>query len=175
MAETYITTKSVAQILNISEPSVRLHAQRMEKLGYEFSKWQNARQFKEQDVRLIEAALKMNSETKHDLNTCFEYLITKENEGEEVADKLLNENKPVVHRTEFLTKENEVYKDLKGDNQQMLDLLNAIKENTTPEESENDVQEEVELLGEEIERLQKELEAIKDMNFFEFRKWKKNN
>ena len=173
MADTYITTKSVAQILNISEPSVRLHAQRMEKLGYSFSKWQNARQFREQDVRLIEAALKMNSETKHDLNTCFEYFIVKENEGPEAADQLLTEKKPIVQRTEFLTKENEVYKDLKGDNQQILDILQEIKTNTHTDQEVEDMQNEAEDLKREISQLEDQLEAIKNMSYLEFRKFRK--
>ena len=177
MADTYITTKSVAQILGISEPSVRLHAQRMEKLGYTFQKWQNARQFRERDVRLIEEALKMNSETNHDLGTCFEYLVTRELEGQAAADEILDTQKPVVQRTDFLTKENEVYKDLKGDNEEILSLLGEIKNsvaNSEEDESEA-VKKELEAIEEEKARLQEELEAIKKMNYLEFRKWKKNN
>lgn len=167
---TYITTKAVAQILNISEPSVRLHAQRMEKLGYTFSKWQNARQFKEQDVRLIGEVLKMNSETKHDLNTCFRYFIKKDSEGQTAADELLEETRPIVQRTEFLTKENEVYKDLKQDNQQIMDILNTLKESAGTQNNNDETIDELKL---EIDRLESELKAIKDMNYFDFRKWKK--
>lgn len=83
-----ITTKNASQFLNISASSLRVYAQTMELLGYEFKRRENARQFSQYDLHIISEAMKFFKLHGGTMKTALHYAIVKEEQGEEIANAL---------------------------------------------------------------------------------------
>lgn len=83
-----ITTKNASQFLNISASSLRVYAQTMELLGYEFKRRENARQFSQYDLHIISEAMKFFKLHGGTMKTALHYAIVKEEQGEKIANAL---------------------------------------------------------------------------------------
>lgn len=83
-----ITTKNASQFLNISASSLRVYAQTMELLGYDFKRRENARQFSQYDLHIISEAMKFFKLHGGTMKTALHYAIVKEEQGEEIANAL---------------------------------------------------------------------------------------
>ncbi|MEK0238198.1 hypothetical protein WMY98_12160, partial [Staphylococcus capitis] len=83
-----ITTKNASQFLNISPSSLRAYAQTMELLGYEFKRRENARQFSQYDLHIINEAMKFFKLHGGTMKTALHYAIVKEEHGEDIANAL---------------------------------------------------------------------------------------
>ncbi|MCO6321389.1 hypothetical protein [Staphylococcus epidermidis] len=201
----FITTKKASELLKISASTLRVYAQSMEALGYEFKKIDNARQFSHYDLQLINESMTRYKKRGGTMKDALHYVIVKENEGPEAAESL--ETSEVVQHSHSSTRfdlnelQNDITQKINSNLNNILDhrfneLIEAIRK---PEIDKNDINllkddiaqlrassEEIrndrdkyirlyEQLERENEGLQQEIESLKKMSIWEFRKWKKNN
>lgn len=184
----YVTTKQASELLKVSASSLRSYAQSMESFGYTFKKIDNARQFNEFDLQLIAEALTRFKSVGGTVKESLQYVIIKDKEGVDSAEQLNAEPEP-TNNTMDLSVITEVQKNIvdtvTGSVNSSIDsgierLLNAINGQDTTKEDlkrlESESQKalnEVQALKQENEKLRKELDQIKSMNYWQFRKWKK--
>ena len=83
-----LSTKNASQFLNISVSSMRLYAQTMESMGYEFKKVDNARRFTKYDLQLITDAMDRFKLVGGTMKQALHYTIVKYEQGQEVADAI---------------------------------------------------------------------------------------
>ncbi|MGO1820147.1 MAG: hypothetical protein ACTH0S_10755, partial [Senegalia sp. (in: firmicutes)] len=83
-----LSTKNASQILDISVSSMRLYAQTMESMGYEFKKVDNARRFTKYDLQLISDAMERFKLVGGTMKQALHYTIVKFEQGKEVADAI---------------------------------------------------------------------------------------
>ncbi|PKE20731.1 hypothetical protein [Macrococcoides caseolyticum] len=188
MSVDYVTTKKASELLKVSASSLRSYAQTMESFGYTFKKIDNARQFNEFDLQLIVEALTRFQSVGGTVKESLQYVIIKDKEGVDSAEQLSAEPEP-TNNTMDLSVITEVQKNIvdtvTGSVNSSIDsgierLLNAINGQDTTKEDlkrlESESQKalnEVQALKQENEKLRKELDQIKSMNYWQFRKWKK--
>lgn len=196
-----ITTKRASELLDISPSSLRVYAQTMELLEYEFKKVDNARQFTQYDLQIIREAMERYKLTGGTMKQALRYSIVKAEQGEEVANALpthevttsdnnLQSLQEVEsHIVEQVTKGLADYIMSSNENTiQAIKSLNAPSEdvellkdkNASLETSVSHTQDELEKLRAENEVLKQEnanlrsdLEQLQNMSIWEFRKWKK--
>ncbi|MCC9117513.1 hypothetical protein LOY18_12045 [Staphylococcus capitis] len=204
-----ITTKNASQFLNISPSSLRAYAQTMELLGYEFKRRENARQFSQYDLHIINEAMKFFKLHGGTMKTALHYAIVKEEHGEDIANAL-----PELQE-DYVEEDNTPQQfDLSAFSDDIVsrisEQINAQIKEQSQNTTENVIQalykhdkptEDVEYLKRENERLQasvsqiqkdkdeyickykelesenkhlrSEIEKLKSMSMWEFRKWKK--
>lgn len=196
-----ITTKRASELLEISPSSLRVYAQTMELLEYEFKKVDNARQFTQYDLQIIREAMERYKLTGGTMKQALRYSIVKAEQGEEVANALpthevttsdnnLQSLQEVEsHIVEQVTKGLADYIMSSNENTiQAIKSLNAPSEdvellkdkNASLETSVSHTQDELEKLRAENEvlkdeniKLRSNLEQLQNMSIWEFRKWKK--
>ncbi|MCE5025569.1 hypothetical protein [Staphylococcus simulans] len=197
-----ITTKRASELLDISPSSLRVYAQTMELLEYEFKKVDNARQFTQYDLQIIREAMERYKLTGGTMKQALRYSIVKAEQGEEVANALpthevttsdnnLQSLQEVEsHIVEQVTKGLADYIMSSNENTiQAIKSLNAPSEdvellkdkNASLETSVSHTQDELEQLRTDNEKLKEEnaklradLDKLQNMSIWEFRKWKKN-
>lgn len=196
-----ITTKRASELLDISPSSLRVYAQTMELLEYEFKKVDNARQFTQYDLQIIREAMERYKLMGGTMKQALRYSIVKAEQGEEVANALpthevttsdnnLQSLQEVEsHIVEQVTKGLADYIMSSNENTiQAIKSLNAPSEdvellkdkNASLETSVSHTQDELEKLRAENEvlkdenaNLRSDLEQLQNMSIWEFRKWKK--
>ncbi|MGW8126829.1 hypothetical protein ACWEYS_13510 [Staphylococcus xylosus] len=197
-----ITTKRASQLLDISPSSLRVYAQTMELLEYEFKKVDNARQFTQYDLQIIREAMERYKLTGGTMKQALRYSIVKAEQGEEVANALpthevttsdnnLQSLQEVEsHIVEQVTKGLADY--IMSSNENTIQAIKSLREppedvealkdkNASLETSVSHTQDELEKLraeNEELEdeniKLRSDLEQLQNMSIWEFRKWKKH-
>lgn len=199
----FITTKKASELLNISASTLRVYAQNMEALGYEFKKIDNARQFSQYDLQLINESMTRYKKRGGTMKDALHYVIVKENEGPEAAESL--ETSEVVQHSHSSTRfdlnelQNDITQKINSNlnnilNHRFNELIEAIRKPEIDKEDINILKDDIarlrtsneairndrdkyiglnEQLEHENEELQREIESLKNMNIWEFRKWKK--
>lgn len=196
-----ITTKRASELLDISPSSLRVYAQTMELLEYEFKKVDNARQFTQYDLQIIREAMERYKLTGGTMKQALRYSIVKAEQGEEVANALpthevttsdnnLQSLQEVEsHIVEQVTKGLADY--IMNSNENTIQAIKSLREqpedvellkdkNASLETSVSHTQDELEKLRAENEvlkdeniKLRSDLEQLQNMSIWEFRKWKK--
>lgn len=192
-----LSTKNASQILDISVSSMRLYAQTMESMGYEFKKVDNARRFTKYDLQLISDAMERFKLVGGTMKQALHYTIIKYEQGQEVADAIPEPRKDKEQTPADLEAlqsnlvkqiNTNVHDELENHKQE---LLQAIKEsnkvindsediNTLKEENErlNSLYEQDRAINEKLElenkKLHEQLQKFNSMSMWEFRKWKKD-
>lgn len=170
----HLLTKDVAEVLGVSIPTVRNYAKTLEKYNHEFQKRKQARLWTDTEINIVRQAQDLYNSDDYPLDTCFQYAIASRNVGEEKARELLN--KPVgVAPADHSPQLERLEKTL-------LEAINGIKQDIAPTERLEDSQQyidQIEKLEQENKALQealdthkKELEHVKALNMWQFRKWK---
>lgn len=196
-----ITTKRASELLDISPSSLRVYAQTMELLEYEFKKVDNARQFTQYDLQIIREAMERYKLTGGTMKQALRYSIVKAEQGEEVANALpthevttsdnnLQSLQEVEsHIVEQVTKGLADY--IMSSNENTIQAIKSLREpledvellkdkNASLETSVSHTQDELEKLRNDYKELEDEniklrsdLEQLQNMSIWEFRKWKK--
>lgn len=192
-----LSTKNASQLLNISVSSMRLYAQTMESMGYDFKKVDNARRFTQYDLQLISDAMERFKLVGGTMKQALHYTIIKYEQGQEVADAIPEPRKDKEQTPADLEAlqsnlvkqiNTNVHDELENHKQE---LLQAIKEsnkvindsediNTLKEENErlNSLYKQDRAINEKLEqentKLREQLQKFNSMNMWEFRKWKKD-
>lgn len=192
-----LSTKNASQLLEISVSSMRLYAQTMEAMGYEFKKVDNARKFTKYDLQLISEAMERFKLVGGTMKQALHYTIVKFEQGKEVADAIPT---PVTEKDsttiDLQELQNNMVKQinsnfeykLESNKNELLDALRDAIRNTNNSEDINHLKEEnkrLKALYEEIvqtsnklreenKKLKYEMDQLISMSIWEFRKWKKN-
>ena len=193
-----LSTKNASQQLQISVSSMRLYAQTMEAMGYEFKKVDNARRFTIHDLQIISEAMERFKLVGGTMKQALHYTIVKFEQGKEVADAIPT---PVTEKestpTDLQELQNNMIKQinsnfdykLEDNKNELLDALRDAVANTNDSEDINNLKEENERLNklydemkrnhdelkEENEKLKSAMDQFHKMSMWEFRKWKKSN
>ncbi|MEB7802514.1 hypothetical protein NGC89_13765 [Staphylococcus xylosus] len=197
-----ITTKRASELLDISPSSLRVYAQTMELLEYEFKKVDNARQFTQYDLQIIREAMERYKLTGGTMKQALRYSIVKAEQGEEVANALPTHEATTSdnnlqslqevesHIVEQVTKGLANY--ITSSNENTLQAIKSLREppedvealknkNASLETSVSHTQDELEKLRADYKKLEDEnanlrsdLEQLQNMSIWEFRKWKKH-
>lgn len=200
----FITTKKASELLKISASTLRVYAQNMEALGYEFKKIDNARQFSQYDLQLINESMTRYKKRGGTMKDALHYVIVKENEGPEAAEALetseavqQSQSSPHFDLNEL---QNDITQKINSNLNNILDhrfneLIEAVRKpeidkedinvlkddnarlRASNEEIRNDRDKYIGLYEElehENKELQQEIESLKNMSIWEFRKWKKD-
>lgn len=200
----FITTKKASELLNISASTLRVYAQNMEALGYEFKKIDNARQFSQHDLQLINESMTRYKHRGGTMKDALHYVIVKENEGPEAAESLetsISDQQPHSStRFDLNELQNDITQKINNNLNNILDhrfneLIDAIRKPEIDKEDINILKDDIarlsasseairndrdkyielnEQLERENEELQQEIESLKNMSIWEFRRWKKN-
>lgn len=201
----FITTKKASELLKISASTLRVYAQNMEALGYEFKKIDNARQFSQHDLQLINESMARYKHRGGTMKDALHYVIVKENEGPEAAEAL--ETSEVVqhshgssNRFDLNELQNDITQKINSNLNNILDhrfneLIEAVRKPGIDKEDINILKDDIarlrasneeirndrdkyiglyEELEHENKELQQEIESLKNMSIWEFRKWKKD-
>lgn len=192
----FITTKNASSLLGVSASSLRVYAQHMESVGYSFKKVENARQFSKYDLQIISEALERYKLTGGAIKDALHYVIVKEEKGEAEAEALQSLPKETQSQELNTLDTEQLKKDLSqyiSDNinstleKHFQNVTEAISDVSNTKDDTKPMQDEIErlrALNEQIKsdrdyyknkhaNLVSELEEIKNMGIFEFRKWKK--
>lgn len=192
-----VTTKNASNFLGVSASSLRVYAQHMESVGYSFKKVENARQFSRYDLQIISEALERYKLTGGAIKDALHYVIVKEEKGEAEAEALQSLPKE-KQAQEVNTFDVEQFKqDLSqyiNDNlnstleKHLQDVTEAITDVSNTKDDTKPLQDEIErlrALNEQLEserdqyklessNMSDEIEQLKTMSIWEFRKWKKD-
>ena len=192
-----LSTKNASQLLEISVSSMRLYAQTMEAMGYEFEKVDNARKFTKYDLQLISEAMERFKLVGGTMKQALHYTIVKFEQGKEVADAIPT---PVTEKestpadlqelqSNMINKINSNFEyKLEHNKNELLDALRDVITSTNDSDDINNLKEENERLNkryDEMKRnhdelkdenanLRSDLEQLQNMSMWEFRKWKKD-
>lgn len=200
----FITTKKASELLNISASTLRVYAQNMESLGYEFKKIDNARQFSQHDLQLINESMTRYKHRGGTMKDALHYVIVKENEGPEAAESLetsvSDQQSHSSTRFDLNELQNDITQKINSNLKNILDHrfnelietirkpeidkgdINILKDDiarlrASSEAMRNDRDKYIELykhLERENKELKQEIESLKNMSMWEFRKWKKD-
>lgn len=200
----FITTKKASELLNVSASTLRVYAQNMEALGYEFKKIDNARQFSQHDLQLINESMTRYKHRGGTMKDALHYVIVKENEGPEAAESLetsvSDQQSHSSIRFDLNELQNDITQKINNNLNNILDhrfneLIEAIRKpeidkrdinilkddiarlRASSEAMRNDRDKYIELykhLERENKELKQEIESLKNMSMWEFRKWKKD-
>ena len=192
-----LSTKNASQLLEISVSSMRLYAQTMEAMGYEFKKVDNARRFTKYDLQLISEAMERFKLVGGTMKQALHYMIVKFEQGKEVADAIPT---PVTEKNSTPTDLQElqnnmvnqintnVHDELENHKRELLQAIKQSQEaindsediNTIKEENERlkalykESEETTKELAQENKKLKNEMDQLNSMSMWEFRKWKKD-
>lgn len=192
----FITTKKASELLKISASTLRVYAQNMEALGYEFKKIDNARQFSQHDLQLINESMTRYKRRGGTMKDALHYVIVKEEKGEAEAEALQSlpkeQHSQDVESLDVEQFKQELSKYISDNINSTLekhfqDVTEAISDVSNTQDDTKPMQEEIERLRALNEQLQDErdqyklqnsnmsyeIERLKSMSIWEFRKWKK--
>lgn len=181
----------------MSASSLRVYAQHMEAVGYSFKKVENARQFSKHDLQIISEALERYKLTGGTIKDALHYVIVKEEKGEAEAEALQplpkQQRSQDVDRFDVAQFKQELSKYISNNINSTLEkhfqnVTEAISDVSNTQDDTKPMQEEIERLRALNEQLQderdqyksenlnmsNEIEQLKSMSIWEFRKWKKD-
>lgn len=193
-----LSTKNASQFLNISVSSMRLYAQTMESMGYEFKKVDNARRFTRYDLQLITDAMDRFKLVGGTMKQALHYTIVKYEQGQEIADAIPEPRKETSKAPEDLKSlqsnlvnkiSNNIQTELGKQYNQLLKAIESIHNEQDSVEDVNHLKQENERLNslyeqiktdkekleQENAKLHDQLNKFNSMSMWEFRKWKKIN
>lgn len=193
-----VTTKNASNFLGVSASSLRVYAQHMESVGYSFKKVENARQFSRYDLQIISEALERYKLTGGAIKDALHYVIVKEEKGEAEAEALQSLPKEKQSQEVNTFDVEQFKKDLSqyiNDNlnntleKHLQDVTEAITDVSNTKDDTKPMQDEIErlrALNEQLEserdqyklessNMSDEIEQLKTMSIWEFRKWKKKD
>lgn len=177
----YLTTKRVAQVLRVSEPTVRNYATTLEQYGHTFKKKKNARLWTAYDIQIVEEIMEMYSRTDYDLDKCFHYVVVKHNKGEEAAQEILKTNQidPPMDANLLDLAEQNIIRAQEDQAQAVLDELAELKQmihtagdSKTLEQENAALKRELADKEEALQALKGEIEHVKTLSIFQFMKWR---
>lgn len=193
-----VTTKNASNFLGVSASSLRVYAQHMEAVGYSFKKVENARQFSRYDLQIISEALERYKLSGGTIKDALHYVVVKEEKGEAEAEALqslpkekqsqgvrafdIEQFKQDLSQCINDNLNSTLEKHLQNVTEAITDISNA-KDDTKP------LQDEIErlrALNKQLEserdqyklensNMSNEMEKIRNMSIWEFRKWKKKD
>lgn len=193
-----VTTKNASNFLGVSASSLRVYAQHMEAVGYSFKKVENARQFSRYDLQIISEALERYKLSGGTIKDALHYVVVKEEKGEAEAEAL--QSLPKEKQSQGVRAFD--IEQFKQDLSQYInnDLNSTLKkhlQNVTEAITDiSNAKDDTKLLQDEIERLRalnkqleserdqyklensnmsNEMEKLRNMSIWEFRKWKKKD
>ena len=192
-----LSTKNASQFLNISVSSMRLYAQTMASMGYEFQKVDNARRFTKYDLQLITDAMDRFKLVGGTMKQALHYTIVKYEQGQEVADAIPEPRKETSKAPEDLKSlQSNLVNEISNSIQTELgkhhnELLKAIEDTHSKQDNTEDInnlkqqnnrlnklyeqrQIDNEKLKQENAKLREQLDKFNSMSMWEFRKWKKD-
>lgn len=169
----------------------------MESVGYSFKKVENARQFSRYDLQIISEALERYKLTGGAIKDALHYVIVKEEKGEAEAEALQSLPKEKQSQEVNTLDTEQLKKDLSqyiNDNlnstleKHLQDVTEAITDVSNTKDDTKPLQDEIErlrALNEQLEserdqyklessNMSDEMEQLKTMSIWEFRKWKKD-
>ncbi|MBF2779968.1 hypothetical protein IOR54_12810 [Staphylococcus saprophyticus] len=192
-----VTTKNASNFLGVSASSLRVYAQHMESVGYSFKKVENARQFSRYDLQIISEALERYKLTGGAIKDALHYVIVKEEKGEAEAEALQSLPKEKQSQEVNTLDTEQLKKDLSqyiSDNinstleKHFQNVTEAITDVSNTKDDTKPMQDEIErlrALNKQLENernqyksqstnMSSEIEQLKTMSIWEFRKWKKD-
>lgn len=192
-----VTTKNASNFLGVSASSLRVYAQHMEAVGYSFKKVENARQFSRYDLQIISEALERYKLIGGTIKDALHYVVVKEEKGEAEAEALQSLPKETQSQRVNVFDIEQFKQDL---SQYINNNLNSTLEKHLQNVTEaitdiSNTRNDTKPLQDEIERLRtlnkqleserdqyklensnmsNEMETLRNMSIWEFRKWKKD-
>lgn len=193
----FITTKNASNLLGVSASSLRVYAQHMEAVGYSFKKVENARQFSRYDLQIISEALERYKLSGGTIKDALHYVVVKEEKGEAEAEALQSLPKETQSQggdafdieqfkqdlSQYINNNlnSTLEKHLQNVTEAITDISNA-KDDTKPLQDEikrlralnKQLESERDQYKLENSNMSDEMEQLKTMSIWEFRKWKKD-
>lgn len=177
-------TKEVAAYLGLSDPTIRNYAKTLERYNHEFKKRKQARLWTDTEINMIREIQELYNENDYPLDTCFQYVIAKRNVGEEKAKELLE--RPV---SDMQQEPSPQLDKIDMNVMELLEAVNGIKEGLAPnnelleyQDKEQDYIEQVNALKSKLsasqnenEQLKQQLDHVKSLSMWQFRKWKQES
>lgn len=201
MENRILLAHEVADLLNISIGTVRNYAKALERSGHVFSKRKQARLWTETEINRVREVTELYNNYDYPLEMCFEYVVTKHEAGEDKAKEVLqhapyiSNNDPDNAQIEALTGNvRSLLDELTNNFESVHNKLNVLDTKIDTQDNSIDYKEmeqeyknevdhvkseneklsaELEALEDEKKQLEEQIEALKDMNTFEFWKFKR--
>lgn len=193
-----VTTKNASNFLGVSASSLRVYAQHMEAVGYSFKKVENARQFSRYDLQIISEALERYKLSGGTIKDALHYVVVKEEKGEAEAEALqsLPKEKQSQGVKAFDIKQfkqdlsqyinNNLNSTLEKHLQNVTEAITDISKSKDDTKPLQDEIERLRALNKQLEserdqyklensNMSNEMEKLRNMSIWEFRKWKKKD
>lgn len=193
-----VTTKNASNFLGVSASSLRVYAQHMEAVGYSFKKVENARQFSRYDLQIISEALERYKLSGGTIKDALHYVVVKEEKGEAEAEALQSLPKEKQSQGVKAFDIEQFKQDLSqyiNNNlnstleKHLQNVTEAITDISKPKDDTKPLQDEIErlrALNKQLEserdqyklensNMSNEMEKLRNMSIWEFRKWKKKD
>ncbi|MBG3870457.1 hypothetical protein [Staphylococcus haemolyticus] len=193
-----VTTKNASNFLGVSASSLRVYAQHMEAVGYSFKKVENARQFSRYDLQIISEALERYKLSGGTIKDALHYVVVKEEKGEAEAEALQSLPKEKQSQGVKAFDIEQFKQDLSqyiNNNlnstleKHLQNVTEAITDISKSKDDTKPLQDEIErlrALNKQLEserdqyklensNMSNEMEKLRNMSIWEFRKWKKKD
>lgn len=193
-----VTTKNASNFLGVSASSLRVYAQHMEAVGYSFKKVENARQFSRYDLQIISEALERYKLSGGTIKDALHYVVVKEEKGEAEAEALQSLPKETQSQRVNAFDIEQFKQDLSqyiNNNlnstleKHLQNVTEAITDISKSKDDTKPLQDEIErlrALNKQLEserdqyklensNMSNEMEKLRNMSIWEFRKWKKKD
>ncbi|MDT4241199.1 hypothetical protein RO955_11890 [Staphylococcus haemolyticus] len=193
-----VTTKNASNFLGVSASSLRVYAQHMEAVGYSFKKVENARQFSRYDLQIISEALERYKLSGGTIKDALHYVVVKEEKGEAEAEALQSLPKETQSQRVNAFDIEQFKQDLSqyiNNNlnstleKHLQNVTEAITDISKSKDDTKPLQDEIErlrALNKQLEserdqyklensNMSNEMETLRNMSIWEFRKWKKKD
>lgn len=162
-SEKIYLTNEVADLLDISVPTVRNYAKALERADHEFKMRKQERLWTDIELNLVREVQHIYNAKDYPLELCFQYVVKKHYEGESVANELLAQPQYITQTQTTSPQLQALSHDVKA----IIEGIGELKDRFTPKtdllESEN--QSELELSG-----LKNENEKMNTLEFWKFKK-----
>lgn len=187
-------TNEVAELLDISVPTVRNYAKALERADHEFKMRKQARLWTDVELNMVREAQHLYNAKDYPLELCFQYVVKRHYEGDEVAGALLAQPQYITQEQANNPQLQALSHDIKaimegiGDiknrfepqnelleyrSQSERELMTLKNENENISADNKKLNEELAELEKEKQQLEDQIKAIKEMSTLEFWKFKK--
>lgn len=187
-------TNEVAELLDISVPTVRNYAKALERAEHEFKMRKQARLWTDVELNMVREVQHLYNTKDYPLELCFQYVVKRHYEGDEAAGELLAKpqyitqeqaNNPQLQALSHDIKEiMEGIGDIQSRFKSETDLLeyknqsdtelNTLKNDNEKLKSEKaQLEKELQELEKEKVKLDEQIKAVREMSTLEFWKFKK--
>lgn len=193
-SEKIYLTNEVADLLDISVPTVRNYAKALERADHEFKMRKQARLWTNVELNMVREVQHLYNAKDYPLELCFQYVVKRHYEGDNVAAELLAQpqyitqeqaNNPQLQALSHDIKaimegigdiknrfepQNELLEYRSQTERELIDLKN---ENENISADNEKLNKELAELEKEKQQLEEQIKAVKEMNTLEFWKFKK--